>query len=179
MHTPTETKSSHGKADEKNNKLGISRGIYAFGYSFKDAFIWGTAITAALIPIIHSMRETKLLKWIKISSQNNWLKEKIEKLKDLVPKWGPSIGLAAGLGWTISHIIQIPSAIVGWNKAQTAINKHAALGVEKSQLVTLNQHLQEENNALKASLAKIAEVPHTERLQSRTAASAAVEGPTP
>lgn len=152
------------KSDGKNG-LGISRGVYALGNSLKDALIWGTALSVALIGVIAVGREksTKIA-WVadkigKIHEGSKGMTSRLfegleKKLGMKIKVTGPEVAAAFGIGWLFGHVVQIPSGVQGWNKAQKAIDAHDTLLEEKTRLVDANAELIEQNQRYRAALEK-------------------------
>jgi len=166
------------KAEEaQKNRLGISRAIYATGYSFKDAFIWGTAATVAVFGIItlgsKKFPRIKTLEDMLIKGHKSWKNWSGQWLKEGVG----SVAIIAG--FLVGHLVQIPSGAVGWRKAQAAINKHNTLSAEKDQLVEANTGLMEDNGKLRVALAEAekSRPSFTERARTNAAEVNAAQSP--
>jgi hypothetical protein len=163
--------SDSDKAEEAKNRLGISRTIYAVGYSLKDALIWGAGALAVLIPTLHYFRETRPIKWVVDTFGGHKENSFKARLAKKFPDAGPIVLLSFSLAWLFSHIVQIPSSVQGWKKAQAAIDKHNMLHAEKDQLVEANTVLMEDNEKLKAALAEAEKKrpPLTDRIRAQAA----------
>jgi hypothetical protein len=176
------------KADDKcaaaegKDGLGISRSIYATGNSAKDGFIGFILITGTLIGAIAfgKSRGHDVIKMIEENSRNTqglWKESRVGKYLEpyiaKIKRWlnGPTIALSAGIGYVASHFVMIPSAAVGWKKAQRAVDKYNNLSDEKERLVNANAELIAENQEYKAALEKNSK-PFTERVRAEPGVAA-------
>lgn len=153
------------KADDKSSSLGISRGVYALGNSLKDALIWGTALSVALIGAIAIGRDkSKAIRWVatKIEAIHTGTKGLSNTLAKLAEEKaglkfnikGPEVAAALGVGWLFGHVVQGPSFVQGFKKAQTAVDKYNDMADERTKLVDANAQLIDENQRYKTELEK-------------------------
>ena len=175
-------KKPDSKDDKATNPLGISRAIYALGNSVKDALIWGTAATAAVIVTANMARKdgNKVDKAILYLEKMNhkpkfveWMGKNFQKMTGGKMVAGeivggkkldlsaPVVGASLVVGWLVGHLVQLPSGLSGWNQADKAIKKYEGaakenrdLGSENLQLASLNQALAEQNRQFAAQLEK-------------------------
>ena len=144
------------------HNLGISRTIYALGYSFRDAFIWGTAASIAVFTSVTLGNKYKI-KFIeqfseKLIQADEWLKSKTK---------GPVLSVSIIAGFIVGHIIQIPSGARGWKKAQEAIERHDKVLSENTRLVEATSILAEDNEILKNKLMAATQVHTAENLKAK------------
>jgi hypothetical protein len=141
------------KTNQKDkNELGISRTIYALGNSLKDALIWGTAVTVALIGILHYGQKNKAISKVADQLQKGhvWW-EGYKKSKGMK---GSIIAVPLAVGWLVGHVVQGFGAAKGWKQAQKAVDKYDNLVTERESLVTANAQLIEENQRYRAAVEK-------------------------
>ncbi len=172
------------KKPDRKSGLGISKGVYALGNSLKDALIWGTALSVALIGVIAVGRDK--------SKAVRWMAEKIEKIhtgtKGLGSSFmgylqektgmkinisGPEVAAALGVGWLFGHVVQGPSFVHGYKQAQGAEDKYNTLKSEKDRLVDVIAQQDEENQRFRAALQK-QDATFAERTQPKPQETAAV-----
>lgn len=145
------------KSEETENKLGISRGVYALGRSLKDSFIWFAGALAVLVPTMLVFQHRQPVKGLMdiYKSVKNWEETKKKELGENYKNLFPIILSSVGIAWITSHIIQIPSGIAGWRKAQDAISKYNALDAETDQLLKTNKVLLGDNKILREDKIKL------------------------
>lgn len=149
-----ETKLSSGEKKAARNDLGISRTIYAAGYSFRDLFAWGTASFAAMLGIFWAGNRfnVKAIQWV--AHQTERIHNAWSKIKEKMGLRGPVGSVAFIASSLIGHIAMAPAGKRGWEEASGAIHKYNQLQDVNAQLVESGKLLKEENDRLQTALAK-------------------------
>lgn len=147
--------------DESLKELQFSRGIYATGHAAKDGFIWGLVASLATIGILAFGEKFPVIARAQKAIEQGHEASKVFFAKAFPGKvsskiTGPVIAVGVFVGGIIGHIVPIPSAVRGWQKAQHVVDTYDQVKADKARLKVSNEALAHEVEELKGGEKKFA-----------------------